>query len=78
MKCFFHLSSGPDEVLDEIGVDVAHVDEARAEALEALAELRREEPNHFRDWTGWELRAVNQSGTPLFTVPLSKGGFTEH
>jgi hypothetical protein len=78
MKCFFHLASGTDELLDAIGVAVADVDEARTEALDALAELRREEPDSDRDWSGWELRAVDGSGTPLFTIPLSRDGSANH
>lgn len=71
MRCYFHLF-GPDEVLlDDEGVEVASIEEARTEALKARAELLREAPLHQREWNGWCLNIANEAGEILSTIPLS-------
>jgi len=70
MKCFFHLVSARDEILDEAGIEVASVEEARTEALRAIDELRREDRALSNDWYGWTLRVVDSDGRVLSSMPL--------
>ena len=72
MRCFFHLL-GPQgtTLLDEVGVDVSSLEEARTEALTAMAELRSEDSSSSNDWTGWSLRLVDDSDSVLADLPLS-------
>ncbi|MGA0595186.1 DUF6894 family protein [Enterovirga sp. CN4-39] len=71
MRCYFHLYGNGEEILDEGGVEVASADEARAEALKAVAELRGEDASVQADWNGWYLQIVAEGGQVLSTVPLN-------
>ena len=71
MRCYFHLAGPETELLDEQGVEVGSVEEARAEALKAIAELRREDASLQEDWNGWSLRIVSEGGEVLSTIRLN-------
>jgi hypothetical protein len=71
MRCFFHLVTNGDEILDETGTEVASIDEAQTEALKAIDELRREDQSQSRDWRGWSLKIANEEGRVLSTIPLT-------
>ncbi len=71
MRCFFHLVGPADELLtDDTGVEVASADDARAEALKAIDEIRREDPNETSSWFGWNLEIVDEAGEVISTIPL--------
>ena len=72
MRCFFHLL-GPEgaELLDEVGVEVSSLDDARTEALKAMAELRAESPGSLGEWNGWVLRIVDDRNSTLADLSLS-------
>ncbi|MGA0594929.1 DUF6894 family protein [Enterovirga sp. CN4-39] len=72
MRCFFNLL-GPEgaELLDEVGVEVSSLDDARTEALKAMAELRAESPGTLAEWNGWVLRIVDDGNSTLADLPLS-------
>ncbi|WP_174873169.1 DUF6894 family protein [Enterovirga aerilata] len=71
MRCFFHLNGRGEEILDQHGIEVESLEEARTEALKAIAELRREEPPLQHEWHGWQLRIVDEAGRALSTIRLS-------
>ena len=71
MRCYFNLIGPTGELLDDEGVEVASVEEARAEALKAIAELRREDAGVQADWNGWQLRIVSEAGDLLSIVRLN-------
>jgi hypothetical protein len=70
MRCFFNLVNTNDAIRDEEGVEVASVDELRAEVAKGIEELRSAEPLSARDWKGWQLEAIDPSGAVLFSVNL--------
>ncbi len=71
MRCFFHLTNGEEELLDQEGIEVRSVDDARTEALRAIDELRRETHYLQEDWNGWTLRIVDEGGMVHSTIPLN-------
>jgi hypothetical protein len=74
LRCYFHLTGPDEELLDDVGIEVASVEEARTEALKAVAELRREQPELQRDWNGWQLKIVGDEGEVLSVVRLTGVG----
>ncbi len=71
MRCYFHLRCGDEEILDEVGIEAVSIDEARAEALKAAAELRRENAALQNQWNGWQLQIVNEAGDVLSVIALN-------
>jgi len=71
MRCFFHLVNGAETILDDTGIDVPNLDGAKASALRAISELRRETDDPFQDWAGWQLHIVCPQGNVLASIPLS-------
>jgi hypothetical protein len=71
VRCYLHLIGQDQDLLDQVGVETSSQEEARAEALTAIAEMLREEPSLQRDWNGWSLRIVDETGRCLSTIPLN-------
>jgi hypothetical protein len=68
MRCYFNLVSSHHTIIDNEGLEVADVDEARTLAREAVAEMVQDGVPEIAHWRGWELEARDASGTVLFTV----------
>ena len=73
MRLYFHLRAPHDSIPDLEGVEVDDVEQAKAAALEMLAELRQENPSAARDWSGWTLDATDAACRVLFSLDLSSG-----
>jgi hypothetical protein len=71
MRCYFNLVHAHGELIDEEGVEVSDFENAKAQAMMAVAELRREPRGIVEDWSGWQLNVVNAEGYLLWSVPLS-------
>ena len=50
MRCYFHLVSYHDAIIDETGVEVTDLEVAEAEALKAIQDLWEEAPQAGEDW----------------------------
>ncbi|MBF9196630.1 DUF6894 family protein [Microvirga terrestris] len=70
MRCFFHLVSRHDEIVDNAGIEVHDLESAKAQALLAIKELRAEIGPEVDDWSGWRLDIVCPLGTLLHSVQL--------
>ena len=68
MRVFFHLIHAKT-IPDDQGVEVSDLDEAKAEALNAIRELRAKDAA-ARDWAGWKLEASDERGSLLFSLRL--------
>ena len=53
MHVFFHLKDGNETIGDVTGVEVSDLEEARTEALRAVAEMRRGGAGGGRGGVGW-------------------------
>ena len=70
MRCYFHLFSDQEEILDEVGIEVTDLEQAKTEALKAISELRLEIGDEVEDWSTWRLEIVCPQGTLLHSMPL--------
>jgi FtsZ-binding cell division protein ZapB len=71
MRCYFHLVSRHDVILDNIGVEVANLESAEAEAQQAIRDLRQEDDQTDEEWQGWQLNVTDAAGQLLLSIPLS-------
>ncbi|MFC5481481.1 DUF6894 family protein [Microvirga aerilata] len=72
MRCYFHLVSDHDQILDDEGVEVSDLESARAQALMAVSELQHELGGIVDDWSGWHLRILSSEGRLLYSFPILK------
>jgi FtsZ-binding cell division protein ZapB len=70
MRCYFHLVSRHDVILDNIGVEVADLESAEAEARQAIRDLRQEDDQTDEEWQGWQLNVTDAAGQLLVSIPL--------
>jgi len=72
MRCYFHLVSRHEEILDDVGIEVSDLEDAKAQALQAVHELRRDYGGVIEDWSGWRLDIVTADGSLLHSIQLSQ------
>jgi hypothetical protein len=70
MRCFFHLLSGDDTILDHQGLEISDLHEAEVQALMAIQEVRQEVDSIDEDLKGWHLHVVDGAGAVLMSIPL--------
>ena len=70
MRLYFHLRDRHHVMPDAEGVEVDDLEQARAAALEVLAEVRQENPSAARGWSGWTLDATDAAGRVIFSLDL--------
>ena len=61
MRLYFHLVGDAGVYWDRSGIEVENVEHALAEALQAVEEIREEEPTAPEDWLGWTLNITDAS-----------------
>lgn len=71
MRCYFNLISDDETMIDDEGVEVRDLDQAWAQALKAVMELRAEAEGELIEWDRWRLEATDMNGNVLFTVKLT-------
>ncbi|EIM26677.1 DUF6894 family protein [Microvirga lotononidis] len=70
MRCYFHLVNSHEEILDDQGIEVSDLEDAKAQALVAIEDLREEAIEVGASWHGWRLDIVGPSGRVLLSIPL--------
>lgn len=70
MRCYFHLTNTDSSVRDEVGLEVADIEAAKIEALRAVYEQCKEEPDADGVWCGWQLDITNAEGELILSIPL--------
>ncbi|AWM85950.1 hypothetical protein [Microvirga sp. 17 mud 1-3] len=70
MRCFFNLTNGKCHVADREGVEVASLDQAHGEAVDAIRETFRHHEAADLDLEGWALDVVDLSGRVLLSMSL--------
>ncbi|GEO19256.1 hypothetical protein MAE02_69520 [Microvirga aerophila] len=69
-RYYFNLTDGETMIRDEEGVEASSIQVAVLSAMEAVEELRGQEPLDSDDWQGWRLEIVDATGQAVQTVPL--------
>lgn len=70
MRCFFHLLSGHDTILDDQGLEISDLHDAEVQALMAIQEVQQEVDSIDGDLKGWHLHVVDGAGATLMSIPL--------
>ncbi|KLK91439.1 hypothetical protein AA309_20315 [Microvirga vignae] len=70
MRCFFHLVSTHESILDDTGIEFADLAAMQHEAARAIYELRQDDHNYEANWRDWQLNVVDEAGTLLMSVRL--------
>lgn len=72
MRCYFHLVSDHDQIVDDEGIEVSDLESAKTQALMAVRELQQELGGIVDDWSGWHLRILSSEGRLLYSFPIVK------
>jgi hypothetical protein len=70
MRCHFDLVGAHQTFIDDEGVEVADVNEARTLARDAIREAIQEGALNLANCPGWRLEARDASGAVLFAIRL--------
>jgi hypothetical protein len=69
-RYYFNLTNGETMIRDEEGIVASCIQAAVVSALEAVEELRAQDPSNSDEWQGWWLEIVDASGQAVQTIPL--------
>ena len=67
-RYFFNLTNGIRTVVDADGVQLEDEEAVRLEALEMVADLRKESHITGTDWSGWRVIVRDENGCDWFEV----------
>jgi len=67
-RYFFNLSNGVRTVIDTDGVELADEGAMRFEAMEMIADLRKESQITCTDWSGWWVIVRDENGCECFRM----------
>ena len=70
VRYYFNLTDGETVIRDEEGVEASSLQAAVISAMEAVEELRAQEPLTSDEWRGWRLEIVDASGQAVQSIPL--------
>lgn len=66
-RYFFHVRDS-GEFIDDVGIELAGPDEARAEAVRAAGEMLRDLGGRFWDGSEWRMWVTDEIGGTLCTL----------
>jgi hypothetical protein len=69
-RYYFNLTNGDSMIRDEEGITASSLQAAVISAMEAVEELRAQDPSNSDEWQGWRLEIVDASGQAVQTIPL--------
>ena len=69
-RYYFNLTDGDVMIRDEEGIEASSLQAAVISAMEAVEELRAQEPLTSDEWRGWRLEIVDTSGQAVQSIPL--------
>ncbi|GEO18629.1 hypothetical protein MAE02_63250 [Microvirga aerophila] len=70
MRYHFNLINHTERILDDIGIEVSTLEQAQAQALKAVQEMRAEGEDSA-EWDEWRLEVSDAAGAVAFSVSLS-------
>jgi hypothetical protein len=63
-RYYFNLTNGETMIRDEEGIEAFSIQAAVISAMEAVEELRAQDPSNSEEWQGWWLEIVDASVRP--------------
>ncbi|WP_245439911.1 DUF6894 family protein [Microvirga aerophila] len=70
MRYYFNLINHTERILDDTGIEVATPEQAHAQALKAVQEMRAEGEDSA-EWDDWRLEVSDAAGAVAFSVSLA-------
>jgi chemotaxis protein CheY-P-specific phosphatase CheC len=70
MRCFFHLVSTYESIIDETGIEVANLVAMQRQVAQAIQELRQTTDHDEANWRDWQLNVVDEAGNLRVSIPL--------
>ena len=68
-RYFFHCTDGDRFLLDEIGADLANLDEAHIHALQIARDISGR-ISGVRGWSGWSVQVTDELAQKVLIVPF--------
>jgi hypothetical protein len=72
-RYFFHTNDG-EEFEDEVGTELATIQDARTQAVRTMAETVRDEARNFWQTANFRLTCMDETGLVLFILDLNAAG----
>ena len=69
-RYYFNLTDGDAMIRDEEGIEASSIQAAVVSAMEAVEELRAQDPLNSDEWQGWRLEIVDAEGRAVHAIPL--------
>jgi hypothetical protein len=69
-RYFFNLTNGDAMIRDEEGIEASSIQSAVVSGMEAVEELRAQDPLNSDEWQGWRLEIVDAEGRAVHAIPL--------
>src|SRR5215218_4488092 len=69
-RYYFNLTNGEAMIRDEEGIEASSLQAAVISAMEAVEELRAQDPLNSDEWQGWRLEIVDAEGRAVHAIPL--------
>jgi hypothetical protein len=69
-RYYFNLTDGETMIRDEEGITASSIRAAVVSAMEAVEELRAQDPLNSDEWQGWRLEIVDAAGQAVQAIPL--------
>lgn len=69
-RYYFNLANGETMIRDAEGIAASSIQAAVLSAMEAVEELRAQNPLNSDEWQGWWLEIVDDLGRAVQTIPL--------
>jgi hypothetical protein len=69
-RYYFNITDGDTMIRDEEGIEASSIQAAVISAMEAVEELRAQDPLNSDEWQGWWLEIVDVSGRAVQVIPL--------
>jgi len=70
-RYYFHLVNGYEIIRDRTGIDILDLEDARAEALEAIQQFRQEDAASAARCQNWRIQVTDAKGNIGLTLELS-------
>ncbi|WP_246777302.1 hypothetical protein [Microvirga sp. VF16] len=69
-RYYFNLTNGDSMIRDSEGITASSLQAAVVAAMEAVEELRAQDPLNSDEWQGWRLEIVDATGQAVQVIPL--------
>jgi hypothetical protein len=70
VRYYFNLTNDHEVIHDDEGMELSDLRSAVTSAIEAIRELKGEDPLSSHEWRGWRLEIVDEAGQIVQSISL--------